>query len=271
MARKKIDFATLSVEEIKIWLGNTEPNKTQIRELQRDERAGVRKTIEAYLRARERATAEAARIERMWSYERRAAEDGHSFIAGIDEAGRGPLAGPVVAAAVILPVGIELPGLNDSKQVREEVREELYDLIREGAIAYGVGVVNAEEIDRVNILQATFEAARQALSQLSVAPDYLLTDFLKIPGVAQPYEAIVNGDANSFSIAAASILAKVTRDRLMVDYAAQYPQYGFDKHKGYYCPEHVEALREHGPCPIHRKTFAPVSELVQSSLFDFTF
>ena len=271
MARKKIDFAMLSVEEIKIWLGNAEPNKTQIRELQRDERTGVRKAIEGYLRARERATAEAARIERMWTYERRAVENGYSFIAGIDEAGRGPLAGPVVAAAVILPAGIELPGLNDSKQVREEVREELYDLIREGAIACGIGIVNAEEIDRVNILQATFDAARQALSQLSVVPDYLLTDFLKIPGVAQPYEAIVKGDANSFSIAAASILAKVTRDRLMVDYAAQYPQYGFDKHKGYYCPEHVEALREYGPCPIHRKTFAPVSELVQRSLFDFTF
>ena len=121
------------------------------------------------------------------------------------------------------------------------MREELYDLIREGAISYGVGIVDAEEIDRVNILQATFEAARQALAQLAVAPDYLLTDFLKIPGVVQPYEAIVKGDANSFSIAAASILAKVTRDRLMVEYAAQYPQYGFDQHKGYYSPEHVEA------------------------------
>ena len=271
MVRKKIDFATLSVEEIKIWLGEAEPNKIQIRELKQDGRAGVRKAIDGYLRTREREEAEAARIERMWSYERRASEAGYRWIAGIDEAGRGPLAGPVVAAAVILPAGVELPGLNDSKQVREEVREELYHLIRERAVACGVGIVSAEEIDRLNILQATFEAARQALSQLSVVPDYLLTDFLKIPRVTQPYEAIVKGDANSFSIAAASILAKVTRDRLMVEYAAQYPQYGFDKHKGYYCLEHVEALQEHGPCPIHRKTFAPVSELVQSSLFDFTF
>lgn len=272
MARK-VEFLTLTIGEIRDWLSETEPNKTQLKQLREDTRAGVRKLAESYLNERERQQAEAERQAQMFAYERRAHAQGFQFVAGIDEAGRGPLAGPVVAAAVILPGRIDLPGLNDSKQVREETRERLFGLIREQAVAYGVGVVDVDYIDEHNILQATFEAARQAMRHLQadfpgVVPDYLLTDFLKIPGVTQPYEAIVKGDANSYSIAAASILAKVTRDRLMVEYAAEFPQYGFDKHKGYSSPEHMEALRTYGPCAIHRKSFAPVQQQLQGSLFD---
>ncbi|MGZ4123135.1 MAG: ribonuclease HII, partial [Tumebacillaceae bacterium] len=247
MARKAVDFAALTVGEIREWLAEREPNNSQIKTLRADTRAGVRKLIDTYLRERERSESSAARHAQMFAYERRARAQGYRLIAGIDEAGRGPLAGPVVAAAVILPEEIDLPGLNDSKQVKEETRERLYDLIREQAVAYGVGIADAAYIDEHNILQATFEAARRAMRELErsfpgIAPDYLLTDFLKIPQVTQPYEAIVKGDANSYSIAAASILAKVTRDRMMVEYAAQFPEYGFDKHKGYASAEHMQAV-----------------------------
>ncbi|ARU62424.1 ribonuclease HII [Tumebacillus avium] len=272
MART-IEFETLTVGEIRDWLQAEEPNKRQEKQLLSDPRSGVRKLIESYVREREKAAAEAVWRAGMWQYERDAAEQGYRLVAGVDEAGRGPLAGPVVAAAVILPEGIELPGLNDSKQVAEETRERLYDLICTGAVAYGIGVVDTDYIDKHNILQGTFEAARQALrrmeQQFAAVPDYLLTDFLKIPDVVQPYNPIVKGDASSFSIAAASILAKVTRDRLMAEYAQAYPQYGFERHKGYSAPEHMQALEEYGPCPIHRKSFAPVQKLLQGSLFDF--
>lgn len=274
MART-VDFTQLTVGEIRKWLSDREPNKRQIQTLQTDDRAGVQKLIAGYLRERERSAQQKAKAEQMWSYERRTKANGYTLIAGIDEAGRGPLAGPVVAGAVILPDEIDLPGLNDSKQVKEETRNELFDLIREQAVAYGVGIVGVDYIDEHNILQATFEAARRALQQLqahfAVTPDYLLTDCLKIPGVTQPYDAIIKGDANSYSIAAASILAKVTRDRLMEEYAQAYPEYGFERHKGYSAPEHMEALQQHGPCPIHRKSFAPVQELLQGSLFDFKY
>lgn len=270
---RKVDFAQMAVGEIRDWLTEKEPNKRQIQTLLSDSRAGVKKVIEGYLRKRERLMQERARHEMMWRYERQAKLQGYQLIAGIDEAGRGPLAGPVVAAAVILPDEIEFTRLNDSKQVKEEHREQLFAEICANALAYGVGVVDVEYIDQHNILQATFEAARQALRQLqercTLEPDYLVTDFLKIPGVKQPYEAIVKGDASSYSIAAASILAKVTRDRLMTEYAALYPAYGFDKNKGYMSPEHVRALDEYGPCPIHRRSFAPIQERLQGTLFDF--
>ncbi|PWK12747.1 ribonuclease HII [Tumebacillus permanentifrigoris] len=274
MSRKKIEFHTMTIGDVRDWLQTNTPSTRQIKTISQDERAGVRKLIESYLREQKRLTVEAARQERMWSYERRAGEQGFLRVAGIDEAGRGPLAGPVVAAAVILPEQIDLPGLNDSKQVKENVRDQLYDLICAQAVAYGVGIVDVDYIDRHNILQGTFEASRRALAQLEaqfgLVPDYLLTDFLKIPGVTQPYEAIVKGDSSSYSIAAASILAKVTRDRLMVEYAAQYPQYGFARNKGYGSPDHLAALEEHGPCPLHRTSFAPVAQKLQlqGSLFD---
>ncbi|MCD8369346.1 MAG: ribonuclease HII [Clostridiales bacterium] len=174
---------------------------------------------------------------------------------GVDEAGRGPLAGPVVTGAVILPEDCEILFLNDSKKLSEKRREELFDEIRDKAVAWNVGLVDYDVIDEINILQATYEAMRQAISGLTVRPDILLNDAVTIPGVDIPQVPIIKGDAKSVSIAAASILAKVTRDRLMIEYDRLYPEYGFAKHKGYGTAAHIAAIRTYGPCPIHRRTF----------------
>lgn len=190
-----------------------------------------------------------------YSWEQKAKEQGYSLVCGIDEAGRGPLAGPVYAAAVILPDGLELPGLNDSKKLTEKKREELFSLICEKAIAYGIGCASEQEIDEINILQATYLAMRRAVEELPVPADYALVDGNRMPPLAIPGETIVKGDASSASIAAASILAKVSRDRVMKMMDEVYPQYQFAKHKGYGTKLHVEMLREYGPSPIHRKTF----------------
>ena len=197
---------------------------------------------------------ERERLEAMREYERRFAAE--PFLCGIDEAGRGPLAGPVVAAAVILPKDCEILYLNDSKKLSAARREALYGEITEKAVCYGIGMESPERIDEINILQATYEAMRQAVSALSVEPDRFLNDAVVIPGIDPArQEAIVKGDAKSVSIAAASILAKVTRDRIMVEYDRIYPQYGFAAHKGYGTRAHMEALLQYGPCPIHRRTF----------------
>lgn len=196
---------------------------------------------------------ERLRLEQMRSYERQYGD--LTMVCGIDEAGRGPLAGPVVAAAVILPREAEIFYLNDSKKVTERRRELLFDEIKEKAIAFGVGIVSAETIDEINILQATYEAMRQAVSQLSVKPEVLLNDAVTIPGIPLPQVPIIKGDAKSVSIAAASILAKVTRDRMMRQYDELYPEYGFASHKGYGTAAHIAAIRELGPCPIHRRSF----------------
>lgn len=192
-------------------------------------------------------------------------EQGYSFVAGLDEAGRGCLAGPVVAAAVILPLADDTAqrfmGVNDSKQLTPQAREQLYDLIMQHAISIGIGIGSAVMIDERNILQATKYAMRSALTQLSPAPQALLLDALRLPGVALPQRDIIKGDARSLSIAAASIIAKVTRDRLMLKLHEEYPAYGFDQHKGYGTPVHLAALRKHGATPHHRRSFAPVSEL----------
>lgn len=190
-----------------------------------------------------------------YSWEQKAKEQGYSLVCGIDEAGRGPLAGPVYAAAVILPDGLELPGLNDSKKLTEKKREELFSLICEKAIAYGIGCASEQEIDEINILQATYLAMRRAVEELPVPADYALVDGNRMPPLAIPGETIVKGDASSASIAAASILAKVSRDRVMKMMDEVYPQYQFAKHKGYGTKLHVEMIREYGPSPIHRKTF----------------
>lgn len=181
--------------------------------------------------------------------------DACTFICGIDEAGRGPLAGPVVAAAAVLSKDCQILYLNDSKKLSEKKRELLFDEIREKAVAYGVGIVSPQRIDEINILQATYEAMRQAISQLSIVPEILLNDAVTIPDVDIMQVPIIKGDAKSVSIAAASILAKVTRDRMMVEYDKLYPEYGFAKHKGYGTAAHIAALKEFGPCPIHRRTF----------------
>lgn len=185
------------------------------------------------------------------------------MIAGVDEAGRGPLAGPVAAAAVVLPAGFVCKGLNDSKKLSARKREELYEIITtyEG-LHWGVALAHEEEIDRINILRATHQAMGRAVAALRVTVDHCLIDGLRLPAFNWPHDGIVGGDAKSLSIAAASIIAKVTRDRLMRELAQEFPQYGFEKHMGYGTREHLTALRQHGPCRIHRRSFQPVSQLL---------
>ena len=190
-----------------------------------------------------------------YAYEKRAGEQGFSAVCGIDEAGRGPLAGPVCAAAVILPPDCDIPGLNDSKKLSEKKREALFPVIQEKALAFGIGWATAEEIDRVNILQATFLAMARAVEALPTPADYALVDGNRMPPLAIPGEAIVKGDATSASIAAASILAKVSRDRLLRRLDEEHPEYGFAKHKGYGTKAHYEAIRKYGLLPEHRRGF----------------
>jgi ribonuclease HII len=194
-----------------------------------------------------------------WSFERRARERGYCRIAGVDEAGRGTLAGPVVAAAVILPVEFDTTGIRDSKQLRPLQRDDAYERILCEAIAVGTGMCGPEEIDRINILQATYVAMRQAIVGLAVKTDCVLVDGRSIPSLHIDQEGIPHGDALSVSIAAASIVAKVTRDRLMQEMHERYPEYGFSRHKGYCTAEHLEAITRHGICAIHRRSFAPIS------------
>ena len=201
----------------------------------------------------ERLEKELARLEAMKEFERE--YDGCSLICGVDEAGRGPLAGPVVAGAVILPRDCEILRLNDSKKLSEKRREELFVRIQKEALAWSVGIAGPERIDEINILQATYEAMRKAIQGLPQKPDLLLNDAVTIPDVEIVQIPIVKGDAKSLSIAAASILAKVTRDHMMMEYDKIYPEYGFGKHKGYGTAAHMEAIRRFGPCPIHRRTF----------------
>lgn len=191
----------------------------------------------------------------LWNYEHACYDEGFSRICGVDEAGRGPLAGPVCAAAVILPRDIEIEGLNDSKKLTEKRREALYDIIVKEAVAYGIAFATEREIDEINILQATFSAMRRAIEQLSVRPDMILVDGNREPQSDIPVKTIVKGDSLSANIAAASILAKVTRDRFMLEQDKLYPEYGFALHKGYGTKAHYAALTQHGACPIHRRTF----------------
>lgn len=208
---------------------------------------------EKELKALEKKRIEHERLSEMMEFERKFSE--FDYICGVDEAGRGPLAGPVVAGAVILPKDCYIEYLNDSKKISEKRREALFVEIKEKAIAYGIGIASVELIDEINILNATYEAMRNAIANLSVKPQMLLCDAVHIPDVSIPQFGIIKGDAKSVSIAAASILAKVTRDHMMYDYDKLYPEYGFAKHKGYGTKVHMDALREHGMCPIHRKTF----------------
>ena len=195
-------------------------------------------------------------------FERAARLCGYRRIAGIDEAGRGPLAGPVVAAAVVLPVRCRLSGIDDSKQLSEGERARLYAAILEHAVGMGIGSADVGEIDRLNILEATKLAMRRAIDQLAPPPDYLLIDAVTLPGIGIPERPIIKGDSLSLSIAAASIIAKVTRDRLMAEYHDMFPEYDFLSHKGYGTREHLQRLARHGPCSIHRRTFTPVHEAI---------
>ena len=218
-----------------------------------DKRAGVVSLISKYKKQEEKLEEEKKRIENMSIYERKYAD--FQYICGIDEVGRGPLAGPVVAGAVILPKDCDILYLNDSKKLSEKMRETLYEEIMEKAVATGIGIVGPNVIDEINILQATYEAMRMAIGNLKVRPDLLLNDAVKIPEVTIRQVPIIKGDAKSASIAAASIIAKVTRDRLMVQYEEVLPGYGFAGNKGYGSAEHIQALKELGATPIHRQSF----------------
>ena len=218
-----------------------------------DEREGVKKLVEQANKRIARLEQEKERIEKLCTYEKQYPQA--AYICGIDEVGRGPLAGPVVAGAVILPKDARILYINDSKKLSEKKREMLYDVILEQAVAVGIGMVSPARIDEINILQATYEAMREAIHNLNVTPDILLNDAVTIPQVTIPQVPIIKGDAKSISIGAASIVAKVTRDRLMVEYDRIMPEYGFASNKGYGSAEHIRALKEYGPSPIHRKTF----------------
>ena len=218
-----------------------------------DERQGVRKLAETAAKRLAALEKERARIETLRRYEEQYSE--YEYICGVDEVGRGPLAGPVVAGAVILPKGCRILYINDSKQLSEKKREELYDVITGQAAAWAVGCVSPERIDEINILQATYEAMRQAVGRLRPVPDLLLNDAVQIPGISIPHVPVIKGDAKSITIGAASIVAKVTRDRMMQQYDKTYPEYGFAENKGYGSREHIEALQKHGPTPIHRRSF----------------
>ena len=256
----------MSIKEIEDIFKNTPMPElpARIAEYESDDRGGVQKILEKYrkkITAREK---ERTRLKEMFFFEEKYRSD-CPVICGIDEAGRGPLCGPVVAGAVILPAdilstwedpeGMMIEGLNDSKQLSEKRREALYEEITAKTVSYGVGVIPPARIDEINILQATYEAMRLAVRDLNQVPDLLLNDAVTIPELPIRQVAIIKGDGRSLSIAAASIIAKVTRDRMMLEYAEMYPEYQFEKNKGYGTADHLHALKEHGPCAIHRLTF----------------
>ncbi|MBD5521435.1 MAG: ribonuclease HII [Lachnospiraceae bacterium] len=244
-----------SIQEIKAKLQAADYNKLPELFLayENDNRKGVIQAIEAAKKRLLALEKEIERTENLKVYEKK--YDSYSYICGIDEVGRGPLSGPVVAGAVILPKNCNILYINDSKKLSEKKREELYDIIMEKAVAVGIGYSTPERIDEINILQATYEAMREAISELEVEPDLLLNDAVEIPEVSIKQVPIIKGDAKSISIGAASIVAKVTRDRLMCEYDSVFPEYGFASNKGYGSQSHIDALKKYGPCPIHRRSF----------------
>ncbi len=247
----------LSITEIKRELNNTalEGLEDFCSRYGSDSRSGVQKLVSSARRLINKHQKELERLESITLYEKKYRSMGLEYIGGIDEVGRGPYAGPVVASCVILPSGCVIEGINDSKKLSEKKRDELFDIIKEKAVSIGIGIVDNNKIDRLNILQATYKAMRIALQNMPVKPQQLLVDAVTIPDVDIPQEAIIKGDAKSISIGAASIIAKVTRDRMMREYAKKYPQYGFEKNVGYGTREHEEAIVKYGLCDIHRRSF----------------
>ncbi|MDA8235231.1 MAG: ribonuclease HII [Clostridia bacterium] len=251
-----MDFSTMTVSQIKDYVNN-EPNPSDqlLKLLSIDSRAGVRQLHQQIMQRRELLAKEYQRLDQLALLEEELHNQGYRYIAGVDEVGRGPVAGPVVAAAVILPPGCRIIGLNDSKKVPAAKREQLAAEIKGLALAWSVQEVGVEVIEEINILQASLRAMNLAVNNLSQVPEFILVDAVTIPGVTSPQRPIIGGDALSMSIAAASILAKVTRDRMMEELDSQFPHYGFAKHKGYCSAEHVEALKVHGLSPVHRRSF----------------
>ncbi|WP_053366183.1 ribonuclease HII [Bacillus sp. FJAT-27245] len=248
----------LSITEIENRLSSiTDEQDPFLRELGLDGRKGVAALLKKWNKARLDEEKMKAKFFEMTAFEKRAREQGYKWIAGTDEAGRGPLAGPVAAAAVILPEDFFLPGLDDSKRLTAKKREEFEEIIKREAIAFSTCLIGAEEIDELNIYQATIKAMKAAIAALSPLPDYVIADAVKLD-LPFPAEAIIKGDAKSITIAAASILAKNERDRFMKHLAQQFPAYGFEKNMGYGTKEHMEAIEKHGITPYHRKSFAPI-------------
>ena len=252
-----------SIKEIKLILEKIQTlSDERLTELRSDDRKGVQDLIAKFERQFAKKAERAAHFEEMQSFERAAKQKGYRMIAGIDEVGRGPLAGPVVAAAVILPEGMEDIGLDDSKKLSAKKREEIFEMIKEQAVAIGIGIVDAFTIDTINIYEASKVAMKRAIELLPEQPDYLLIDAMRLD-TGIPEEGIIKGDAKSISIAAASIVAKEVRDQMMKDYEQLYPGYGFAQNAGYGTKTHIEGLEKLGPTPIHRMTFAPVKKYQQ--------
>lgn len=252
-----------TISQIKEILGSIHSvEDPMFQQLSLDMRKGVQTALKSCQKRIEKEQKRAEHFIEMQYYEKLAYQEDASFIAGVDEVGRGPLAGPVVAAAVILPKNIKDLGFDDSKKLSASKREEIYRLIQEKAIAIGIGIVDADIIDQVNIYQASRLAMQQAVSELKIQPDYLLIDAMKID-VNTPQIGIIKGDAKSISIAAASIVAKQVRDQMMQEFDALYPGYDFSNNAGYGTPKHLEGLHKKGICPIHRKTFAPIKDFLQ--------
>jgi len=253
-----------SIKDIRADLENIHELEHPFLEMCRnDERKGVQNLVKAWMKKYEQQQKLKDKWNEMTIYEKEGWDQGYQFIAGVDEVGRGPLAGPVVAAAVILPKDFVLIGLDDSKKISESKRELFYDEIMTKALAVGVGIIHNDVIDAINIYEATKKAMLEALEKLQVKADYVLIDAMKLP-LNVPQQSIIKGDAKSVSISAASIVAKVTRDRMMYEYVGRYPQYGFKNNMGYGTKEHLEGLREYGLTPWHRLSFAPVKEIQQN-------
>jgi ribonuclease HII len=269
-----VDLAALSIAELRDrYLTRGEPlGEAEAAALAADRRAGARALLAAVERTRTANRAEGQRLRRLLAFETPLWEAGVERIAGVDEAGVGPLAGPVVAAAVILPRSLRPRGLDDSKRLDEAARDRLAAEVKAGALAWGVGIASHLEVDELNVYRAGLLAMRRAVEALDPAPHHLLVDARRVPGVPFPQQGIVKGDARCLSIAAASVIAKTTRDALMLEAEARFPGYGFARHKGYGAPEHLAALKALGPCELHRRSFAPVREAlgltpVQRELF----
>lgn len=248
----------MTIKEVKELLSSNDVTEAQLAELEKDPRVGVQKLIVSYRKKQAKLLAKKEAFLERFSYEKQFWQKGE-LVAGVDEVGRGPLAGPVVTAAVIIDHNFDLLEVNDSKKLSPEKRLQLYPKILSEAVSVGIGVKSAAVIDQINIYEADRQAMAQAVKALDVKPDALLVDAMNVP-IDMPQIELIKGDAKSNSIAAASIVAKVFRDKLMDDYDKIYPQYGFPRNAGYGTKEHIEALKKYGPTPIHRKTFAPVSD-----------
>lgn len=254
-----MDITGISAKEIADMLSKPDTDSEFLTALRSDKRKNIQRILNHY----DKEQIEKKRLHNLYKYEYEFAAKGIENIAGVDEAGRGPLAGPVIAAAVILPIGCYIPKLNDSKKLSAAAREKIYEQILQQAIAVSRSLIDEKTIDRINIYQASMNAMYNAIYSLSIKPQQVLIDATPLNALDIPHLSIIKGDAKSASIAAASIVAKVERDRLMDEYDKQYPQYGFSSHKGYGTQQHVDALKKYGPCTLHRRSFEPVKSMVE--------